>query len=292
MKVPTIVSVLIAIQINRALAIVGGRDAKEPPPDEPVIFLPNARVEGLRKDSNGLYSFLGIRYAEPPTGGNRFWRPIYKRLAGDVNATTHGPPCPQPDPTGAGKFVGNEDCLLLNVFTPQMPDESTGLPVIVWIHGGGFRFGSASQYGPDPLTDNNVIVVPIQYRLGTLGILGTGRKEFPGNLALLDCVVAVQWIFDYISFFGGDPYNLKVMGHGSGAVTAMHLAHSQMSRSFIRGVIAMSGTALAQYSMETLPRIAVTQVSTLNGCPSEGPVSIIQCMKKVITLNMASLMRL
>lgn len=66
------------------------------------------------------------------------------RLEGDINATVNGQPCPQPD--SAGFIVGSEDCLWLNVFTPQMPDETTGLPVIVWIHGGGYRYGSANQY--------------------------------------------------------------------------------------------------------------------------------------------------
>lgn len=95
----------------------------------------------------GLYSFLGIRYAEPPINENRFLRPQYKRLKGDINATRFGPPCPQPHSQNPQTIIGHEDCLLLNVFTPQMPDESTGLPVLIFIHGGGFRFGSANQYG-------------------------------------------------------------------------------------------------------------------------------------------------
>lgn len=65
-------------------------------------------------------------------------------MEGDINATIYGDPCPQPD--SSGFIIGSEDCLWLNVFTPQMPDESTGLPVIVWIHGGGYRYGSANQY--------------------------------------------------------------------------------------------------------------------------------------------------
>lgn len=97
-----------------------------------------------RHASSGLYSFLGIRFAHPPIGNDRYRRPRFKRLEGDVNATVFGLPCPQPD--SAGYIVGSEDCLWLNVFTPQMPDETTGLPVIVWIHGGGYRYGSANQY--------------------------------------------------------------------------------------------------------------------------------------------------
>lgn len=94
----------------------------------------------------GLYSFLGIRFAHPPVGADRFRRPRFKRLEGDVNATMYGQPCPQPDPA-TGYIFGAEDCLWLNVFTLQMPDETTGLPVILWIHGGGYRYGSANQYG-------------------------------------------------------------------------------------------------------------------------------------------------
>ncbi len=93
-----------------------------------------------RNPATGLYSFLGIRYADAPIGENRFLRPKYLRLQGDINATIHGPPCPQPDPHRRGYVIGDEDCLRLNVFTPQMPDETTGLPVLVFIHGGGFRY--------------------------------------------------------------------------------------------------------------------------------------------------------
>lgn len=99
---------------------------------------------GNRSELSGLYSFLGIRFAEQPIGQFRFRRPQYRRMDGDLNATVYGQPCPQPD--SAGYIVGSEDCLWLNVYTPRMPDESTGLPVIVWIHGGGYRYGSANQY--------------------------------------------------------------------------------------------------------------------------------------------------
>lgn len=165
--------VWLSVQNRRVKRIVGGHFAALPPPDDPVVFTNaygrNARIEGYRYGAHiffsyislfliislyfiitnrnkvsGLYSFLGIRFAQPPIGQQRFRRPQFKRLEGDINATIHGLPCPQPD--SAGYIVGSEDCLWLNVYTPRMPDETTGLAVIVWIHGGGYRYGSANQY--------------------------------------------------------------------------------------------------------------------------------------------------
>lgn len=86
----------------RVKRIVGGKQSKAPPVDDPVIFARlfdrDARVEGFRNPSTGIYSFLGMHYAEPPVGPLRYSRPVYKRLAGDFNATKHGPPCIQPHP--------------------------------------------------------------------------------------------------------------------------------------------------------------------------------------------------
>lgn len=219
---------------RRVKRIVGGQPAQAPPPDDPVVFARmynrDARVEGFRNVRTGLYSFLGIRYANAPTAENRFTRPFYRRLEGDIAATKYGPPCPQPDQNNPMRVLGDEDCLLLNVFTPRMPDETTGLPVYVWIHGGGFRYGSANQYGAEPLTQKGVLFVPVQYRLGSLGIIGERNKDFSGNLALFDMEAALRWVTEYISFFGGDPKQIKVIGHGSGAASAMYLTMSRIPR--------------------------------------------------------------
>lgn len=91
--------------------------------------------------------------------------PIF--LEGDVNATRWAAPCLQP--TEDGRIIGSEDCLFLNVFTPNLPDASDGYPVIIWIHGGGFRRGAATQYEMRSLVEQRIIVVSIQYRLGSLG---------------------------------------------------------------------------------------------------------------------------
>ncbi|XP_023304356.2 carboxylesterase 1E [Lucilia cuprina] len=271
---------------KRVKRIVGGHHAKAPPPDDPVVFTRiynrDARVEGFRNSNTKVYTFLGLHYAEPPTGSNRYARPVYKRLMGDVNATVYGPPCIQPDPQNLNRIIGDEDCLLLNIYTPRMPDETTGLPVIVWIHPGGFRYGSANQYDATPIAQQGVIVVAPQYRLGSLGIIGDGSKEFDGNLAIFDMAAALRWVNDYISHFGGDPKQIKVVGHGSGAASAMYLSMSRSARSAgdITGVVAMSGTALSQYATDREPVQSVQEVAEINGCPTTSEVEIIKCLRQ------------
>lgn len=90
-------------------------------------------------------------------------------MEGDLNATAWGSPCPQINGHKSKKIIGSEDCLFLNIFTPVLPDASDGYPVLIWIHGGGFRRGSASQYETKHLIKKGTIVVSIQYRLGSLG---------------------------------------------------------------------------------------------------------------------------
>ncbi|ETN57722.1 carboxylesterase 3 [Anopheles darlingi] len=273
----------VATAIGPGEAIVGGIRSAVPPLDDPVVFVRvggrAARVEGTRNRATGLYSFRGIYYADPPTGEYRFTRSRFRHLSGDVNATRNGPPCPQPDPTNPYRVVGNEDCLLLNIFTPQMPDETTGLPVVVWIHGGGYRYGSASQYGAEPLTSNGVIFVPIQYRLGSFGMIGDGSRDFSGNLALLDMATAVRWVKDYIGWFGGDPAQIKLVGHGSGATAAMVLASSTMARSSVTGVVAMSGSSLQPNAYEVEPVMAYKEATGKHRCMAGNETEVVKCLR-------------
>ncbi|XP_055611398.1 pyrethroid hydrolase Ces2a [Uranotaenia lowii] len=274
---------LLTVVIKRSEAIVGGNQAAPPPVDDPVVFVrfvgKSARVEGTRNRQTGLYAFRGIRYADAPVGEFRFQRPRFKRLSGDVDAINNGPPCPQPEPNNPYRVIGNEDCLLLNIFTPQMPDETTGLPVVVWIHGGGYRYGSAAQYGAEPLTQNGVIFIPIQYRLGSLGVIGDGSRDFSGNLALLDMATAVRWVKDYISWFGGDPNQIKVIGQGSGATAAMVLSSATMARSSITGVVAMSGSSLQPNSYDSEPTTTLKEIVAKHGCTTGNETEIVRCMR-------------
>lgn len=281
MKVLVILSTIFFL--DGSLAIVGGRKSAVPPPDDPVVFVNYAgrfaRVEGYRDQTTNLYTFRGLKYADPPVKENRFLRPKYKRLVGDVDAKTFGPPCPQPDFYDENKIIGDEDCLVLNIFTPKMPDETTGLPVFLWIHGGGYRYGSANQYDAYPIIQNDVVFVPIQYRLGTLGLLGDGTKEFGGNVALFDMHAALRYVQEYIKFFGGDPKQIKVIGHGSGASSAMYLSQSPIGRSLVNGVVAMSGSSLQQYSYDEEPVQSVKEIAKINDCPQNNDTELIKCMR-------------
>ena len=98
----------------------------------------------------------------------------------------------------------DEDCLMLNVFTPAEKSDQLK-PVMVWMHGGAFVFGSGSNYGPVNLLIHDIIIVTVNYRLGPLGFLSLGTNEIPGNAGLFDQRMAMQWVQDNIELFGGDP---------------------------------------------------------------------------------------
>ncbi|CAH2001436.1 unnamed protein product [Acanthoscelides obtectus] len=270
------------VECARVKRIVGGDPAEAPPQDDPTVYTNFggrvARVLGVQDFPH--YVFRGIRYAEPPTGKDRFLRPRQKLLADDVNATAFAPPCIQPRP-GTNQIIGSEDCLALNVFTPELPTGSEGLPVVVWIHGGGFRYGSASQYGARHLVGKQLVVVTIQYRLGSLGFLSTGTKHLPGNVALWDMVLAVQWVRNYIGFFGGNPYKINVMGHGTGASSALMVALSNVAKGMSTGVVAMSGTAVSNWAMDNAPKNTAQDVAEQNGCPTSDPVTMVKCLQNL-----------
>uniref|UniRef100_A0A1B0D669 Carboxylesterase type B domain-containing protein n=1 Tax=Phlebotomus papatasi TaxID=29031 RepID=A0A1B0D669_PHLPP len=270
---------------HRVKRIVGGIQAKSPPRDDPVVFIyqptKTIRIEGLQQDQRGFYSFLGIPYADPPIGKNRFVRARLRKLVGDFEAKKYPDPCPQPSANNEQEIVGQEDCLKLNIHTPEMPDPDTKLPVIIFLHGGGFRFGSASQYDPRHLIGQKVLFVGVQYRLGSLGILGLGSKEIPSNGALSDCVAAVRWTHKYIQFFGGDPEKVTILGHGSGAALAIMLSMSKFTNPLIRGIVAMSGSAISPHAVDLSPIKSFGDVHRINRCTRENSLKIFKCLQNV-----------
>lgn len=212
------------------------------------VQLDSGSIRG--KVEGGVSVFLGIPYAAPPVGKRR-WKPpqavaAWKKVK---NSTDFGPSCPQPEQHVFGNTGKcSEDCLYLNVWSPaKKPDER--LPVMVWIHGGGFNAGSASQpeYDGSNLAAKGVIVVTINYRLGPLGFLvhplltEESSRDTSGNYGLLDQIAALQWVQKNIAAFGGNPDLVTIFGQSAGSRSVALLMISPLSAGLFQRAIAQSG---------------------------------------------------
>ncbi|XP_049870654.1 carboxylesterase 4A [Pectinophora gossypiella] len=276
--------VLVVVWSAPAEAVVGGQPAAPPEPDAAVVFVQkhglSARLEGLKDERLGYYSFFGIRYAEPPVGQRRFQRPVRRYLGGDVAAKLGCMPCPQPNPRNPNMIIGHEDCLCVNVFAPKMPGEEQGSPVVFFIHGGNYRGGSSSPYGGQHLTQKDTILVTAQYRLGSLGYFSTAERDASGNAGLFDLRSAMIWIKDYIEFFGGDPTRVVVMGQGSGGSAASLMALSNEGRS-ATGVAALSGAPLSPGAVKPDPAKYAKELAKRTGCPDDPAERLIRCLREL-----------
>jgi para-nitrobenzyl esterase len=175
-----------------------------------VVATADGPVEGLRR--NGIEQFLGIPFAAPPVGPLRWMPPQEAAKWTQVRpAKSFGPPCAQV--TTLGPFAGppnsNEDCLYLNIFTP---DAKAKLPVLVWIHGGGYFDGASNDYDGSKLAaQGKLVVVTINYRLNLFGFLAHPALDSEGhvfgNYGLMDMQAALKWVQANIASFGGDPKN-------------------------------------------------------------------------------------
>lgn len=149
---------------------------------------------------------------------------------------------------------GSEDCLYLNVYTPELkPDKP--LPVMVWIHGGGFMSGSGNDdlYGPEFLVRQGVILVTFNYRLEVLGFLCLDTEDVPGNAGMKDQVAALKWVNKNISRFGGDPDNVTIFGESAGGASVSHHLVSPMSKGLFKRAIAQSGVTTCSWAKTFKP---------------------------------------
>ena len=205
-----------------------------------VVALQDGRVRGV--ESGGVSAYLGIPYAAPPVGDLR-WRPPQpaKPWAGVRACTQYGASCIQgnaPDHPGKQSGAQSEDCLYLNVWTPaKTPHER--LPVMVWIHGGGFISGSGALPAPGGTmlsSIEHVIVVSFNYRLGVFGFFAHPQlsQESPhgvsGNYGLLDQMEALRWVRRNIAAFGGDPRRVMIFGQSAGGQSVIAQLVSPLSR--------------------------------------------------------------
>jgi len=223
--------------------------------EDPRVELADEPLTGIRSDS-GVAAFLGVPFAQPPTGEWR-WRPP-RPLAGPPsgNATAFAPACMQgshmvdwygdlmddmgadPDAFPAPRF--SEDCLYLNIWTPSVEPDAD-LPVLVWIHGGGHRGGWSYEpnYIGEALAARGAVVVSIAYRLDVFGFFS--HPELPqSNFGLLDQLAALEWIAAYIRAFGGDAGNVTLVGESAGAASAGYLMSSPPAQGLFHRVIHQS----------------------------------------------------
>ncbi len=216
----------------------------------PAVQIVQGALSGDVED--GIAVFRGIPFAAPPVGELR-WRAPQPAPAwtGVRDAHSFGPICPQlPTPRTVG-LRQSENCLTLNVWTPQ-PRRDARLPVMVWIYGGSFRTGGSAMhiYDGTDLAKRGVIIVSLNYRLGPLGFLDLSAlgQNIPGepstNFGLLDQIAALKWVQENIASFGGDPANVTIFGEFAGAVSVNDLLTSPASRGLFAKAISESGLGL------------------------------------------------
>jgi para-nitrobenzyl esterase len=255
--------------------------------------IPIGKLRG--RAETGIRTFLGVPYAEPPVGALRFKRPQpVGAWQGVRDATQAGPNAPQrtaPFPgLDAEALVGKgwspgDDYLTLNVWQPD--DGRTGLPVMVFIHGGGFVIGSKDA----PVSDGSafardgVVCVAINYRMGIDGFLPI--PGIPTNLGLRDQIAALQWVQHNIAAFGGDPANVTVFGESAGAMSVANLITSPLATGLFRRAIIESGhggmtreIAVAQRLVNKLARLLGVSATAegFAGVPLE---AVLDAMEKV-----------
>ena len=213
------------------------------------------KAHGKTINDGKVNAFLGLPYAASPAGDMRWKAPAPPaKWAGERDATKFGPHCAQGHVFDDMVFQDNgesEDCLSLNVYAPADATKKSKLPVMFWIHGGGYSGGSGNEprHNGDFLPLKGVVLVTINYRLGGFGFLATSEmaKEangVAGNYGLMDMVAALEWVKANIGAFGGDPGNVTIFGESAGSAAVSTLIASPMAKGLFQKGIGESGGAL------------------------------------------------
>nr|WSY49221.1 carboxylesterase family protein [Streptomyces sp. NBC_00886] len=240
------------------------------------LRIDTGQVSGVASLVSGVTVFKGLPYAATTAGDNR-WRPPQRAESwtGVRVADTFGDICPQ-QMMGSASVTMSEDCLNLNVWT-QAESSRERRPVLVWIYGGRFTGGYASDRGFDGagLAAKGLVVVTLNYRTGVFGFLSTPElsaesgHQASGNYGLLDQISALRWVRRNIAAFGGDPNQVTIAGQSAGGASVMHLIYSPLAKGLFQGAISESAGARATGD----PEIAALAASyrTLETAESQAP---------------------
>ncbi|MFD0413791.1 carboxylesterase/lipase family protein [Streptomyces sp. NPDC127108] len=228
---------------------------------DPVVTTAQGAVRGLRQGDTT--AFLNIPYAAPPRGAARFAPPRpHEPWDGVRNATEHGPGAPQSarelgavdmSPYFGTGWSRGEDYLTVNVWTPA--SGGGGLPVMVFVHGGGFVAGStrSALYDGSAFARDGVVLVTLNYRLGIAGFLDLPGA--PANRGLLDVVAALRWVRENIAAFGGDPHQVTLFGQSAGATLVGGVLADPGAAGLVRRAIVQSGSGLGAFTTEQAARV-------------------------------------
>ncbi|KAL1920730.1 uncharacterized protein VTP21DRAFT_11365 [Calcarisporiella thermophila] len=247
------------------------------------VALENGIFKGFKK--HGLYQFLGVPYAAPPVKDLRFRPPQPPARSNRLNrATKFGPMCPQLLPI---PYLMDEDCLTLNVWTPDMTPDNL-YPVMVWVFGGTYEFGDSHMYNGEGFvrkTGNSVVLVSVNFRSNIFGYFATeaGIKEGAANIQLNDQQFALEWVQKNIHLFGGNPNDVTLFGESSGAgAIALHLLmyHNSTSRPFHKAIIMSAGPTTMIGDVRYYQSVLDKVVRRL-GCTSSDSTKLIECMQKI-----------
>ena len=273
-----------------ALAVGCGSTEPGPPAPEPsepgplAVTTDKGPIEGALVGSTR--TFLGIPYAAPPEG-DLHWRPPAPHAAWTepLVAKAAGRACPQVNPL-SGDYVSTsrEDCLTVNVWTPEMLGESP-LPVLVWIHGGAFTLGSGGDYsynGQNLSEATGAVVVTLNYRLGPFGFLALPELEAEdaahpssGGYGIEDQRAALAWVKANAAAFGGDPENVTIFGESAGGISVCHHLVSPQSAGLFQRAIIESGPCDSYVGKEKAETQGATFVAAL-GCEGPGALACLR----------------
>ncbi|WP_194818475.1 carboxylesterase/lipase family protein [Nocardia sp. XZ_19_385] len=229
-------------------AVAAPRAAAQPAGAAPVVTVTGGSIRGLHSD--GIVEYLGVPFAAPAMGENRFAPPLPPApWTGVRSAVTHGPQCPQSSPVpGLALQESSEDCLSIDIYVPPNSAD-VALPVMVWFYGGAFVLGSNAQYdSPSRLVrDGKVIVAVPNYRVGPFGFLALPELAdsaggITGTYGLLDQQAALRWIQDNARAFGGDPGNVTIFGESAGGMSVCSQIASPLTRGLFSRAIIESGS--------------------------------------------------
>lgn len=275
----------------RAILALGAIAALVSPAAAQQVVIDSGAVTGVIADS--IASFKGIPYAAPPVGAGRWSAsaPVQPWSA-PREATAYGPDCMQNPLPGIqpGSRPMSEDCLTLNVWTPK-PAKGAKLPVMVWIHGGGFVGGSGTLPETDgaALARRDVVIVSFNYRLGRFGFFAHPALGQGGNWGLMDQIAALKWVQRNIASFGGDPANVTIFGESAGGESVSRLMASPAAKGLLARAIVASGGGRDDWPTLTeaqakgqvfATRVGAVDAATLRALPADKVLGSVALMSK------------